>query len=754
MTARDTAGGARPGAPRRRVAVLVLFVALVVAAVASFKVHHTVEHDNHFCAASCHHKGDAGSEFHANGHEALECQTCHTLPLRDGLKLLWQATVAKAEKPTAHGKPDGKRCASCHESRMSVWRLVAETEGHRQHRIAKDVDCLSCHRQAIHHERPTEALCTGCHEPKRLHKTTAEAETCLSCHSFALSKKYAQQPTTIACEKCHGNAAEMAALRTGDAKALTVVDANALHGGLECKLCHDPHGNKPLVPEGQPVCVRCHRFEIFSAGGVPKTGPEGHRNCEGCHRPHAPRKHALDSCVRCHETRAKGPKGAATAGKAASTALQHTSCASCHLPHSWRAERSGCVTCHEDKAAIAATRTPKGHGTCMNCHDVHGPPPSGAICTKCHTDKQRHVAVAPAKHKDCVSCHEPHTASREGGRAACAKCHTEQLAQVVRDGPEGHEKPGCFGCHQPHENPLPKESGCAKCHEEKAKAVAAGAASPPKHKVCTSCHQKHVFKIKEIGAACSKCHAPVIQAVQAGGPHKGDCTKCHTLHGSPGVAKTACFQCHSGVQAAFKPPNAAHDKCRSCHQPHTPAATAKTKCASCHEAKTTVAASWPPSSPHRDTCVGCHTQHDVRTKKPCQSCHEKEGASALGGKHVCTGCHSPHKETPGAGPAWWTRCATCHQDKAESVKARGPKHAECKNCHQPHKFAVPTCTSCHTGMEAKGAHAVKEHAAKCNACHDPHTTASPARAPCLACHTDKRDHQPEAQRCQACHPFQ
>ena len=144
----------------------------------------------------------------------------------------------------------------------------------------------------------------------------------------------------------------------------------------------------------------------------------------------------------------------------------------------------------------------------------------------------------------------------------------------------------------------------------------------------------------------------------------------------------------------------------------------------------------------------------MRTKKACAECHQKEVTSATGGKHQCQQCHPPHKEPPGAGPAWWTRCQSCHAAQAQGVKTRGPKHSECKNCHEPHRFAIPGCTSCHSGMAEKGAHGVKEHAAKCNACHNPHTNEQPTRAQCLACHTNKQSHQPEAQRCQACHPFQ
>ncbi len=741
-------GAARGGVRRYLVLLAVVALAVLVGA-AVYRTHGYVSHEAAFCGGSCHIPKDATDSWHSRGHEGVQCQSCHPVNTGSSYGLLWRKVLATRDVPK-HGKAEARECTSCHQKKPAEWRLISATEGHRTHRAVKDVDCIACHGPATHKApAPAEQLCLKCHEMARLHKQANDAETCLSCHSFAVSSRLAQKLTTRACEGCHADPAKiLEAAKPGAKLPAKLVGPEVLHGGLDCKLCHDPHGRKPRVPEGQPVCARCHQFEMFQAGTEERKGPEGHRNCEGCHRPHMERKHALDSCVRCHETRAKG---ITAAGAGTSSATKHRSCASCHLPHSWRAERAGCMTCHEDKAASILNASPAGHNECTKCHDVHGPPPSGQVCLKCHSDtKSKHVALAPARHKDCTACHNPHAASRVVARGACAGCHTQQLANVMRDGPQGHAKGGCFGCHKPHENPLPPADLCSQCHGEKAKVVAA--AGPPKHRVCTSCHQPHKFAITSAAAACSKCHGPIIQP---GGPHQGDCKKCHTLHGTPTVPKSACFECHQNVSAVFKPPpgNEQHSKCRSCHQPHRPASTAPAKCPTCHQPKAEVAKAWPPSSAHAQECNKCHQPHDVRSKKPCVECHASEAASAMGGKHQCMQCHPPHKAPPGAGPAWWGRCQSCHAEKAQSVKSRGPKHSECKNCHQPHRFAVPACTTCHKAMQDKGAHGIKEHAAKCNACHNPHTSDAPVRAQCLACHTNKQSHQPEAQRCQACHPF-
>jgi hypothetical protein len=742
--------GARRGARRGRALVSILaWVAIAIAAVVALRMDQRVEHDAALCATSCHHDGaPASGEWHAGGHAGTECQQCHAVTTGTAWKLLAESIV-RPSRPTPHGKATAAACVACHEKQPAEWRLVAETQGHRQHRDVAKIDCLSCHASDAHAPDAPEKRCLSCHADQRLHKdATRGAETCLSCHSFASTPKNARPPTTIACEKCHDGAQALAS--SGLTKD---VNARTLHGGVACQLCHNAHGDVPKAPAGQPICARCHQFENFQIGGEDRKGPEGHRNCEGCHKPHAPLKSAIQGCVTCHEKNAKGLVAAMAPGK--TTALKHESCASCHLPHTWKAERSGCMQCHKDEARLLTTRSPPQHESCTSCHEVHGPPPTGAVCLKCHSDtKGKHVALAPERHKDCTSCHDPHAPKPEDTRTSCAKCHTTELTQVMSLGPEGHVKESCFGCHQPHESPLPKPDACAKCHAERAKIVAT--APPPKHRVCTSCHEKHVFKIEDPKVACAKCHGPMFDAAAAGVswvPHDRDCKTCHTLHGPPGITQASCLQCHDDVKQAFDPPNPTHATCRSCHQPHTPAATAPAKCRTCHADKAAIAAKWPAESAHAKQCNNCHQPHDVREKKACGQCHAEEAASAVGSKHQCKQCHAPHAEPPGTGAAWWTRCAQCHADKAASVKERGPTHSECKHCHQQHRFAVPECTTCHADIATKGIHANPNHLANCTKCHDPHVRSLPTPQQCLACHVDRKNHEPNAQRCQACHTF-
>jgi len=763
-------GGGGGGRRARIIGFVALACALLIVLI-GWNGQRKVQHDDAFCTTSCHHKSELiATEAHARGHKDASCQSCHTPPARGaGIKLYWQSLVGSSS-PVAHGKVAARACVACHEKSPAEWRAVAETQGHREHRGAKDVDCLSCHGPSSHTDQPVEQTCTTkCHDDQRLHKpTTVNAETCQSCHSYIATKKRAREPTTLACEKCHASTKDLATASPG-ARPMHEVNEHTLHGGVACQLCHNAHGLKPKPPEGQPVCARCHQFETLQVGVQEVKGPEGHRNCEGCHKPHAPNKNALATCVDCHEKNAKGiaklrleKKTAPTAAanvtaaladpktkSAATTALKHESCASCHLPHTWRAERSGCMQCHEEQRDLFVAKSPPQHEACVTCHEVHGPPPTGAVCVGCHKNKADHVARAPAKHKDCTSCHNPHAPKAADTRNVCTKCHATENAQVVRDGPEKHADKGCFGCHQPHNNPLLGADLCKQCHANKAKLFAAATGVPAKHQACTSCHEKHMFRIGDTQATCNKCHQQTFaNAAATGDKHTGKCDKCHTLHGAPAISKATCFKCHEKVGAEFAAPNEKHAACKSCHAPHKGKSAAIAACASCHENKAAIAAKWPANSAHAKECTGCHQQHDVRQKKTCGSCHAKELASASTGKHKCEQCHKPH-ETP---VAWWTRCNECHAAKVESVKARGPKHQDCKNCHEPHKFGIPSCTTCHSDMSSKGLHATAQHA-KCTACHDPHVKGDPTPKQCLSCHTNKMNHQPQAQKCQGCHTF-
>jgi hypothetical protein len=753
----DEGPAPKPPARRSRLLLLLLLVVVVVLGWAANRAKGYVAREDAFCAGACHAPKDAAIGWHAGGHKGISCQTCHAVPSGTGYALLWKKLTSG--KPSGkHGAVTAATCRDCHQ-KLESWVDVDATEGHKQHRDVKDTDCLSCHGANAHkNEKSTERDCLRCHDKLRLHaaSTDPKAETCMTCHAFDTAPRSSHKAVSTTCRECHADAAKMASRAATKAKeSMTVFDDKTVHGGLNCKLCHDPHGKKKTTPaDGKAFCSQCHKLDLlsFPDDGV---GPEQHRKCDGCHVPHAARDQVLVLCTKCHEKIVK------PAGQEKTTALAHKSCASCHRPHLWKSPQNGCVPCHAQQANLVAMRSPPQHGTCVGCHQVHGPKPTGAVCVDCHSkSKKNHVALAPEKHKDCTACHSPHTPAPAETKSACVRCHDQQLADVVR-GPSGHSKEGCFGCHQPHDSPKAKVDVCAKCHQAPSRLVAS--ATVAEHRDCASCHTQHKFSIDNPKAACLSCHGPAqagkapksaaAVVIDATGAHKGACKDCHTQHGPPTVQKSACFACHATVQKQFKEINATHGVCASCHQPHKPAALAKDKCQKCHEPQSTAASKWPAKSAHAGPCANCHQPHDAKAVKTCAECHDKEAKSALGGKHACAQCHAPHKAPAGTGAGWWASCASesCHAAKATAVKSRGPKHSDCKSCHTPHRYASPTCASCHD-MSKRGLHSGKQHS-KCNDCHDTHAKSEFKREQCIKCHANMRDHQPTATQCQGCHVF-
>ncbi len=717
----------------RRALIVAGALSCVVLTLGFASVHFSAKRSPTFCT-SCH---TASSMPHvaAVGHEGVACQGCHSVETGEAFRLVG-ARLFGGKGPKGHGRALSTACTSCHNERDPKWSRIATTSGHQSHPTGVGaVDCLSCHRATSHAQRSAAVVCSDCHASVQLHaKQDGVAEgtepQCLSCHNFALPKPDQASVTTLQCGRCHGEAAHRGEPLPKIAQANTV-RAKDLHGGVDCKLCHQPHAGHGGIRAAK-TCTNCHSILITDTGKLPAE----HLLCEKCHEQHAPLAKAGSRCAGCHTQ-------AVRSGTSSSTALQHDECASCHRPHTWVAETNGCVNCHVEEASLVASKSPEKHQRCVNCHEVHGPPLSGTTaCSGCHKANAQKMLAAPAKHRDCTSCHNPHAPRTEAPRA-CAECHKAPVHQVVTMGPAAHAKASCTACHTLHGNPRADARACQGCHKDKRALVAK--AEPAPHKDCGSCHRSHRFSITNVSQPCRRCHEETVTASTA---HSGSCDKCHQVHGSPRVAQDKCLGCHTKLP--FKPPagNVPHGRCASCHAPHKRAQGALTRCAGCHEDKSRIAKLWPAHSAHREACNNCHEPHGVQNVKSCGDCHKTQAASAQGGRHRCVQCHSPHAAPPSSKQGWWGKCVGCHATQVEASK----KHTACNACHKPHAFSPPACTSCHKSMTSKAAHAVKAHQT-CTDCHDAHAATFPGRAECLKCHKDRANHQPNARQCQGCHLF-
>ncbi len=726
------------------------------------------------CAASCHQEN-----LHPEarrGHETVACQTCHDTPAPVALGLWTRSFTGPLSGLGPHAAVDPGACATCHRQ-LSSWSELAATTGHLQHAGTGELSCLSCHAASTHGSAALDRVCLECHAEERLHPKREDAESCLSCHDFAVRVAGERGPTNP-CLVCHGPESPQAMRKSGAART---AGADLLHGSVDCRLCHQPHHGMrrpedlpsgvvvvsglvpatdraddtgeglndaaaevtPEVAQAAPrgvaarLCHECHEIQF---GAELESTPTGHRACEGCHRQHQPRRRALETCRDCHEQATPSSQGK-------SEALQHDSCTSCHVPHDWAAERSACVRCHVDKATSLLTRSPAEHNACTQCHAVHGPLPTGERCTACHTEKAEHVRVAPPRHRHCASCHDPHAAS-ELPREVCASCHKREVGQLATLGPGQHAQNGCASCHTPHGAPLPNAKVCASCHRDQGKLVSD--ARPNEHHECGSCHAPHRFQIASVSAVCSRCHQEGSARAEA---HRGECDTCHAPHGSPLVATAQCRDCHRQITATRARPGRHHGECATCHQPHSAAKTAVTQCQKCHQDQQRVATSWPTESPHGGRCNECHQPHHPDRRPQCAACHQDQSRAAVGGKHQCVQCHAPHERSASSPAGWWQRCASCHQKQTQAAASSdAATHRTCSNCHRPHAFRPPACSSCHAANSLKAGHRIAEHV-DCRQCHSTHEASKPKRAQCLTCHRDRADHHPEAPRCVACHAF-
>lgn len=707
-----------------------------------------------YCA-SCHRDAAA----HSPGHSTITCQACHRSSLPERLRL-GLARVTRSNPPKRHAAAAAQSCAGCHSASTTATGAFTTTPGHAAHaRGAQAVSCLRCHGASLHDRPRREESCTSCHAAVPMRSEPRDEASCVRCHEFSADP-----------------ASSEAAVRLGVRGGAPRVDASRVHGGVDCRQCHNPHraADDPAAPA--PVnCTTCHRGEIATQVAA---GPEGHRTCLGCHAVHADRRAGVPQCDRCHlaPERAGAPGATAlrswltrpdarppavpdaSAQAAAATPANPTfthggRCASCHRPHTWVARPTDCRGCHAPQASTLALETPHGRAGCVGCHDPHGPRPDSASCATCHSRESRLARSAPPEpHRACLSCHQPHAPARPTAAAACASCHETQRDRVA-NGPAAHVD--CASCHAPHGPPRASTPGtCATCHAPVTAWFAANA-QPAQHR-CEACHANHDFSPPSARASCQRCHQ---ELASHRGSHRGECVTCHSPHAPvPQRPLADCRSCHTATRVGGPPAmQAGHQRCDGCHRPHEAGARAASQCATCHRPQAQTAPSWPAGSPHAGACVQCHAPHRSEAASPsCGSCHAAQATTAHTGRHDrCVQCHAPHRERPAGGAAaWWTRCADCHRTEAAAAAAptTSSTHRNCASCHQRPQLRPPTCLSCHSAIPAQLMHAVPQHG-RCASCHETHGNAPPTRPRCLACHTDRTQHFPDALTCQTCHPF-
>ncbi len=181
---------------------------------------------------------------------------------------------------------------------------------------------------------------------------------CNDCHDDVVDTKYAGYHRDLACEICHGPAAE----HTEDSDVLLQAPRERGY----CPLCHGYLASRPtgfpqiLTASHNPLkpCIECHDPH----DPVP---PETPKECEACHaaiaRTKAVSHHVYVSCTTCHESPA-----------------EHFINPREHHPQR-PTSREDCGSCHDadvtvEGVATSIDMTTHGEGyVCWQCHYPHLP---------------------------------------------------------------------------------------------------------------------------------------------------------------------------------------------------------------------------------------------------------------------------------------------------------------------------------------------------------------------------------------------
>ena len=658
---------------------------------------------------------------HTEGpHAELSCEPCHSTSVEVQGELEWSAMGIG--DPPPHGEPAA--CSACHESTAEA---ALATEGHQSH-SGMSGECGSCHT-TIHGNQVVG--CDSCHSDVPRHGPTFDVE-CTTCHQFGAAREV-----------------------VGDHRELAGLSAHAsiggrVHGAMDCRGCHDPH----VEEQPPPDCTSCHRGVIGDQVGM---GPEGHRSCTGCHEPHAERTEAAVDCLRCHTLPQTGQPWVTVSGEVDAAMRELTRqrlthmgrCGTCHEPHTWLASESRCTSCHEEQRDGLATMPAGSHEDCSTCHEPHAPQPTGAVCVTCHQDVHVSEGANPAEHRDCLSCHDAH-AARPVARDACSSCHHDAHDETMRDSPQHRD---CLSCHEQHGAPLaPTATACARCHEEPAAGLMRDAGQVPAEHVCASCHEPHEFGGAHGGGALMRCASCHQDTVRAHASHRGTCTMCHDQHEAPMGQAAGCTSCHDDIHPAVP----GHAQCTDCHTPHQAGSAATRECVDCHASEVHASSDWADAGPHGGQCADCHTPHAETQRATCRSCHaEQTSVAHTGGHDSCIGCHAPHQARPReAQGSWWSRCGECHETEAHAITGALGTHGQCQTCHDPPGQPLPTCAGCHEERERPLSHGTHT-STTCSSCHPTHGPPDVVpRTTCLGCHTEQRAaHFPDAPTCTSCHPF-
>ncbi len=120
------------------------------------------------------------------------------------------------------------------------------------------------------------------------------------------------------------------------------------------------------------------------------------------------------------------------------------------VPLDPKADASVCLQCHEDKSKGKAVHSAIAMG-CTSCHEIRTnkdvthvkliTATPYKLCLTCHADKDSSQMTGQVHRpavRDCLKCHDPHTAENKNQlvKATDGRCERESLPELPRNGIE------------------------------------------------------------------------------------------------------------------------------------------------------------------------------------------------------------------------------------------------------------------------------------------------------------------------------
>lgn len=421
-------------------------------------------------------------------------------------------------------------------------------------------------------------------------------------------------------------------------------------------------------------------------------------------------------------------------------------CASCHVPTSWKIDRSkmtfdhntetsfkltgqhsslACVDCH--KSLVFSETKP----TCNSCHrDVHQGS-LGPNCASCHTTKSwlivdvngihqrtRFPLVGAHQNLDCSSCHSGYSRMYFPPiSVTCITCHSKDYYATTAP---NHVQAGfstqCQSCH----NVVDISWGPTNFNHTFFPLIGGHAIAN-----CFACHKQGNNNFTGLSTDCYSCHKTDYLSVSfpnhVTSGFSTSCNTCHTLngwaqatfdHATTGFALTGA---HAAVQ------------CQTCHT--SPTAKLTTDCYSCHTVDFTNTTD--PNHVQQGFSHTCTQCHNTTSWGDATFDHTSAGFP-LTGEHASLQCQQCH--TNGYSTAPSTDCYSCHS--GDYTNATAPvNHAAaglpqtCQNCHTiASPFTTTTFVHPASPFQLTGAHL----SVSCQSCHTGSVTNTPTD--CYSCH--------------------